>query len=450
MRPVTRGADMRPMSAHYIIGDPTCPEERARIVAVVRESRDARTPDSELFAHEVAADERLNNVTRAEAEIILARWAHMDGGAAAAEKHDRRALHLAWGTGALPERIACINLLMICAMQFRVSEGLTLARRAWRLAEDDGDPNGRAMAALNLAGLLSEIGDEARFSRAATRVEREVPRLKGGYSRHIPPALLSLRLHMARLRNDVAECGRFLNRLEAMATDNDPRQLPEIRAAVLRADGRPERALRLVRAHVDPEKRHDEPGVRLEILAVRCLADLNRRDEAIAAGRAFIALLGGKAREEVSPGRRMAQAELIGQILESCGAEATDVRQAYDVAAAAALERSRELDRFLREFPALLEVHPDDLALLNGYRESFLVDRRKLAAAVAGLVESGDPAALPSNEQADDFLCLCAWCERVRGPEGVWIPLKDFHAPDGALQLTHAICGDCKAGATAR
>lgn len=41
------------------------------------------------------------------------------------------------------------------------------------------------------------------------------------------------------------------------------------------------------------------------------------------------------------------------------------------------------------------------------------------------------------------FVCVCAWCKRVRNDNGLW---EEFGIPAAGVKITHGICPDCDRG----
>jgi len=56
---------------------------------------------------------------------------------------------------------------------------------------------------------------------------------------------------------------------------------------------------------------------------------------------------------------------------------------------------------------------------------------------------SGPPAGGPPPSGGRALYIMCAWCRRVRDPEGVWSPREDARLPSPSHTFTHGICPDC-------
>jgi len=48
------------------------------------------------------------------------------------------------------------------------------------------------------------------------------------------------------------------------------------------------------------------------------------------------------------------------------------------------------------------------------------------------------------------WICVCAWCRLLRGPDGLWLPVRELDVPTGAVRVTHGICEACRDTALAR
>ena len=38
---------------------------------------------------------------------------------------------------------------------------------------------------------------------------------------------------------------------------------------------------------------------------------------------------------------------------------------------------------------------------------------------------------------------VCAWCHRLRGPQGVWVDLGHYEPPEDGVEVTHTACPTC-------
>jgi hypothetical protein len=47
-----------------------------------------------------------------------------------------------------------------------------------------------------------------------------------------------------------------------------------------------------------------------------------------------------------------------------------------------------------------------------------------------------------------ELTCICAWCQRVRTTDGVWLSIQQFLPLqlEGPIELTHGICDACIPG----
>jgi len=386
---------------------------------------------------------------RAAGRVAYARFPYVRGELADAERLTREALETTFDTGTRTELAACINLALVCLGQRRLFESLVLARRSCALAERLNERRAVCYANLHLAGVLDELGDGEGAERALATTERHLGGCEAQTRRNHERNIAYLRAEFALRRGDTGAARRQTERCAALwPEDRAPCALDTLKASVLVAES-DHAGARAILDHVQPPAGgRDRTAFERALLAARCRLHLEGPDAADAAACALLARLReDAAREVLSPGERMEVAEALARLLEECDAK-VEARRALGVAGAAALERTGELDRFLRRLPALQEASPTDRALLEDFRRRYADEHRELLDAVARLFEA-DPAAaaeLAAGEDDDPTLiCACAWCKRVRGPEGVWVNLWSFLPPEGPVSLTHGVCEACHA-----
>ncbi|NBU10653.1 MAG: PAS domain S-box protein [Proteobacteria bacterium] len=58
-------------------------------------------------------------------------------------------------------------------------------------------------------------------------------------------------------------------------------------------------------------------------------------------------------------------------------------------------------------------------------------------------------AARAEVEKLRDLIPVCAWCGRMRGDTGYWQSVNEYFAEHPRISLTHGICKECAARATA-
>lgn len=148
-----------------------------------------------------------------------------------------------------------------------------------------------------------------------------------------------------------------------------------------------------------------------------------------------------------TPTWRMRVGESVGAALAGDERGRTAAMHALELAAVAALERSWETKLFFQEFPQLERMEPDDVAVLEAHGERFRAKHLELLRAIASLLREGARIenALAERGAGELFVSVCAWCNCVRGPERVWIPLDEFVARATDVEVTHGICQSCTA-----
>jgi hypothetical protein len=147
------------------------------------------------------------------------------------------------------------------------------------------------------------------------------------------------------------------------------------------------------------------------------------------------------------PGWRVALGTRLGKRLLEASAPFEYVRRAYDLAASAALDRVAELHVCVGDLPELSDAEPADFAILAEYRERFQRQQTQMLAAVAKAFEEAvdrGEATLEALGSASAGLLVCAWCERLRSRDGVWMPVLRFLPGGTELRITHGICPACR------
>lgn len=422
--------------------DPTDPSDVEAIRAVLRQRRQAFPPELRAFAgrvQEEAADPEL----RLDAKNALASAAVVSGDDDEGSRLFRQVLERTWGAGTHVERVACVNLAMILARQRRLVEAFALSRRACRLAMDTAEPLGICLAHAQLAKMLVELGDHDGFREAVDTAVRHCPELDETLAGWVPHLLAGLRAEVALQQGDLAAAERFMT--EAL---DHPDVIAEVvdmmRVQFLRRAGRPAEALSVVREALLAGP--TEPSYRLRFQGewLMCLVDLDDLPALHRRASACLAEMAKEGRRCGSPTWRMRVGEAVGAALAKSAGHGGEARRAFEIAAVAALERSWESKLFFQEFPQLEDMEAEDVAVLQAHGERFRSEHLELLAAMRTLLRDGvryDAFADTRGEQF--FVSVCAWCNHVRGPDRVWVPLDSFAAPETDLEVTHGICTAC-------
>ncbi len=214
------------------------------------------------------------------------------------------------------------------------------------------------------------------------------------------------------------------------------------------AGGMPRRALETLRRVEELVRRAAEPAAIVAWMRVQCLQAAGELSRAESAARSYLALLEKTRADEAMAPHRVRNAAALAAWFAARPGYGGAARRTYDLAAAAVIQRITQLSTAVPELEAIgVEVGTaaDDLAEL---RRGFLAEQEDLLARVAQLFRSQPDAVAPvvvTEEQDAELVHLCAWCERVRTPEGVWLPIGHFIPRVGPLPISHGICGDCLA-----
>ena len=430
------------MTSALIDLDPSCPRAAHRMRELL-ERDEVQEPEYEPFLRRVVAESPDAQV-RAQAQVLLGWRARIRGDRDEADRFFRSSLAVLWGTGTRSEARGCVGYALLCLLQRRVFEALVLARHACILLRDGKDVYSLAIARGHVAGVLLEIGDFERFGPAQDAADELIVRLTGQRRMILERLGASYRVLAAVRQGKVEAALRAVDRLESFPPPADPRAQLYHRAIALLEAGRAEAAMKLIASARSFHTPEDTYTYELDLLEVRCQIELRGAEYGVIAARDFLHRLEANGRRFLSSGRRMYMASTIGRLLvRDCGT-AGDAERAFEQAGAAALERTVELESFMRDLPQLHNLQPEDRAILDDHRERFVAEQEELLTAVAGLLQRVARAA-PKGDSAAEGLYVCPLCARVRGPERMWLPLQDYIPPHGPLTVVHVMCESCRA-----
>ncbi len=412
----------------------------------------SRSPGASLdeFSSRVAR-EALDPEVRQRATLVCGQNAMFAGNLNEADRCVRAVLLSARGSGKRIERHAVLALGTVALQLRREFEALVLVRLAIREMDAADDAWGSVIARLNVCAVYSLIGDMGRLAATLDELEPAIRTIDD-------PVRLALAARVChRRRAEVLQSrGCFdaaLGALRACEFVGGPRYPGERQFTVLLeadihfARGQFERAADHLTEAARLGSSTDARGLRIRTRRL-CLNVCRGVTTTVEDADALLDALQSKSGTDVGPASRREFAIQIADAIGSVPAGLAVARRAYDVAAAAAFERLIELDRFVRDVPESATPTVDDLIVLEQFRRRTVTAQRETHAAVARLIakaarEGRTPAPmLPSD---GELTCVCAWCQRVRTKDGVWLSIQQFLPLqlEGAIELTHGICDSC-------
>ena len=380
-----------------------------------------------------------------------------DAGSRACERDDREPIARCVrtrGQADSAEASAFVDLARFCVGAGREFEALVTARHAEALFERLDRPFGIALARLHRSAVIQQLRDWVRLPAAIAAVETMLSRLGEREARRFRASLLDRRAHAALSRGLIELALRHVDEAEALAKEggtgptafDDPRAGDLLRALAFLAGRRHEEALFAADRALASGDGRDRRGMHARCVRLEARVRLGERrveDEARAILDDCVA-----GATTLGAGRRREYATGVAHALSSFPPALRTMRHAFEVAALAAFERAVEVDRFVRAFPEIAVLRPDDVETFADYRRAGLSEQAALGTAVVlaleRAVEEGR-APLPMFGDADGLTCVCAWCQRVRARDGIWLTVQQFLPlrSAGPFQLTHGICGEC-------
>ena len=375
----------------------------------------------------------------------------------AAEAIFRKVLDAVRGTGSKSERLAQSCLLSLYARQDRDVDSLVLARRhlALSLAADDAED-----VCFSYAGIcdaLRQMEDWPKFDDAAAAYA-------GALSRYAGPHRGGLQRHLHRLRvgrhlahGDIAAAREELRGIEQIDAASGSVQAAThatllCRASVEVQGGQPQAAVESLRRAAEVRGPGGEGAVEAHYLGALCTLALEGRDAARSTiGRALDEVLGaGTVLHATS--ERIRFLKRLGDLARDDCDDAALAMRAYDGAAAAVLLRASQIEATALELPELCGPEGDDASTLASYRRRFVVEQTQMLSAVSRRLQSqiaGGAAPKWTGADEDGTIGICAWCLRVRLPDGKMLPIGHFLPQDAALRVSHGICRACATRLTA-
>jgi len=396
-----------------------------------------------------------NEQVDAACTLAVCEW--LAGNFTAAERRLKELLPRVRGREDRHELQVYYGLASLYSWQHRELESLVLARRAQQLADRHPElhPVQHAHASSVLADAYRSLGDAEGLTRAAQRMlaistrmsEPDAGRLRRqAHTSAHEAAMLRGDLPGARDHLAAAQLEQSRDLKTAGHTD---RILPYYEARLALRLGDLERAALLVEGHREHAQGHSTAWLMWRMLDIEVSLRNGRRAqgcEMVAQSLERIAEPGMRA--HLGTGRRLRNAERLGELLEDLDGEARLTALAYREAADAAYDRLRELERTLSELPELAEITEEDRETLARYRARFAGRHRVVLEHLREiLVAARARGELPAWATAapGGMTAVCAWCRSVRGADGRWLPLGHFVTTSGPdLTVTHGICEDCR------
>ncbi len=352
------------------------------------------------------------------------------------------------------EATAFVRLARDCVDEGREFEALAASRRAEVLFTAIDEPFGVAVARLHRSAVIQDLMDWVRLPAAIAAVEQLLPRLAEREVNLLRVPLLDRRAHEAWSRGRIDDALRHVEEAEVRSLDSaaaptafaDPRTGALLRVLALVAGRRFDEAVAATDRALATGEPRDVRG--LSLRAARLGARVAMGADGVEEEAASILDDCTTGRRELSPGRRRECATNVAHALAPRPSALRTMRRALDVAATAAFERAVEVDRFVHELPEAAPLLPEDVETLSDHRRATLTEQAALGTAVVLALEKAAEegrSPLPMFGDADGLTCVCAWCQRVRTRDGLWLTVQQFLPlrSAGPVQLTHGICETC-------
>lgn len=385
------------------------------------------------------------------AALLCGQNAMFAGDLREAERRVRTVLLACRGSGSRVERTVVLALARISLQLRQEFEALVLARHAVRAMDVAGDAWGSVSARLTVCAVFSLIGDLPRLAAVLDEVEPRIDAITDPVRRVFAKRTChGRRAEVLQFHERYDAALGALRAGEYVGGDLYPEERRSsliLEADILFARGDFERAADHLTAAARLGSTTDMRGLRIRARRL-CLNVCRGVSTTVEDADALLDDLEVRTASDIGPAARREYAILIGDAVASVPAGLPVARRAFDVAAAAAFERLIELDRFVREVPESATPTVDDLIVLEQFRRRSVVAQREVHVAVARLiaraVREGRTAA-PMLPTDGELTCVCAWCQRVRTTDGVWLSIQQFLPLqlEGAIELTHGICDSC-------
>lgn len=391
------------------------------------------------------------DVARHKETLARGRTCETQGDDAGAERCFREVLDATRGSGTVVAWVALSNLTGLYLRQDRESESLVLSRRLIEDAEGMEPFRGawarqaRCMALANIEEWRPLAAELPRFEAAIPGCPDPFPKV---YSRSVLALRATVALQIGSLEDAREAHARLLSSLDDAAAANTRAIVHLMGADIEWRSGRIPEALAAAR-RARPFAYSPMQAIGGIELEAKCLFELEGPTAALDAVRCALDAIDASPQPEVAPAHLVRSGpKLADLVLNRCGDEAL-ARRVYDLAAAAVVRRTAEIERAVADLPELAPAHPDDEASLAAYRARFLDDRRAFLRAIATVLARGSGAPAFLRRMDETIQHVCAWCLTVLRADGSRVPVGHLVAASPPGGVTHGICPACEESAYA-
>lgn len=391
------------------------------------------------------------DAARHQERLASARAAENSGDEAGAEFGFREVLDATRGSGALVAWIALANLTGLYMRQGRESECLILVRRVIDGAAGF-EPFRRVWALQALCMALSNLGEWGRLEDELPRFEAAIPDCPDPYRTVFGRSSRALRATIALECGSVDDARAANAALEASldgtAAPNTSRFVHLIGADIeLRARRLPEAMAAARRAR--PFAASPVEAVAGVVVEAECLLELEGPDAARRVVREVLDEIDATPVAPRAPALLLKSGPRLAELVqERCGDDDL-ARRTFDLAGIAMVQRVIEIERAVTGLPELADPHPADQASLAAFRARFAADMGRFLAAVARVLGERSCGGAFLRPGGRDFLRVCAWCVRLHGADGSWLPVGHLLAGADYRTVTHGMCDTCELTARA-
>lgn len=429
--------------------DPTTIDGSRRAAWVIDQLRSIH-PAAAAIVRRTAAG-CADDSARLRAAALSARYAEREGDPAGAERILAAVMREVRGTGTTLEFGVLEHAARIAADHEDCARALALAATALAL------PSAAAPAALAArahrcrADAFGSMRDAARCERELRAAQNAASRAERRDAEPLRAEIAASRAAALLRRGLAAQAVPWIDQsLECEGDEGAPgriRWAHVLGARTMLDLGRTDAAARHVARALRIDRHGDVAEFELELVQVRLQRAAGGPASARPRAAALVARLAGAGRRIVGPGLRTRLATDLAQVLGELGGDVEEARRAYDLAASSLVETIARVDRDIVSMPELGTLPADDLDALREHRDREQARRSEVQATVARFFdraarESG-PAFLARLTGRAATLTVCAWCGRIRGSDGRWLPVGHVLPGEETLELSHAACETC-------